>query len=196
MATKSKSEKDREYLVDISGPGVGNRPKAHVIIRYFEQYHDGTTKDIQVLSFEKPIVNIFAHAGYTNVMLDFHSRSDQDLRMAWSLYTEYSNPINSVSYLPEEMERGFYTENGTEKMVYFPMLEVILSPIGKESEYEIHGLNPAFITLAPANVQSQEPCVMQFTFDSSWFHIVDQLEPIDYSLLKMDDSLDEDPNRP
>jgi len=198
METTANFARDRACIVDISGPATGNKPKAHVIIRYFEQYLDGSTRDIQVLSFDKPILNVFMHAGYTNLLMNFNYRGDQDLRMAWRLYMEYSKPENSVSYTPEEMESGFYMDGDRKKKVYFPMLEVILSPIGKESEYEIHGTNPAFVSLGPKDLHDQEICVMQFTFDSSWFHVIKDLEPVDMNRLRREaqDELVEETGQP
>ena len=174
----------RKYMADISGPAEGKRPKAHVVLRYFEQFHDGTTRDIHAITIDKPIVTVFEHPGYVNILLDFRSRNDMDLRMFWGILTDYRNPLNSVNYLPEELESGFYTINGKQEMVYFPMLEVILSPIGRESEFEMHALNPAFFTLAPADVFNPEPCVIQLTFDAAWFHVFDDLRPIDPSHLR------------
>ena len=37
MEQESHLSKTRKYLTDISGPGPGNRPKAHVVLRYYEQ---------------------------------------------------------------------------------------------------------------------------------------------------------------
>lgn len=184
MEQESQLSKTRRYLTDISGPNAGNRPKAHVVLRYFEQYHDGSTRDIDVLTINKPILTVFQHAGYTNVMMNFHNRTDMDLRMFWGLLSDYFKPSNSIDYLPEELESGYYTVNGKKEMVHFPMIELIISPIGRESEYEMHGLNPAFFTLAPESPMNPEPCVLQLTFDSSWFHIIDNLEPLDISQLR------------
>lgn len=181
---QSQTVKTRQFMKDISGPAPGNRPKAHVVLRYYEQYHDGSTREIDAITINKPILTVFQHAGYTNVLLDFRNRMDMDLRMFWNLLSKYFDPSNSVDYLPEELESGFYTVNGKQEMVYFPMIELVLSPIGREGEYEMHGLNPAFFTLAPASPLKPEPCVLQLTFDASWFQIIDNLEPLDPALLR------------
>lgn len=170
--------KDVERIVAISGATGQGRPKAHVLLNYYEQYSDGTTKDIQMLSMDKPIVNIFKHAGFVNVYLDFGSRTDMDLRVMWDLLCEYRRPANSVSYLPEELESGFYETPDGPKMVYFPVLDLALSPIGQESSFMIHGYNPAFFTLAP-NSTTGEACVIQFTFLEDTFTIVDELDQLD-----------------
>lgn len=176
--------RDRARMVDISGAGVGGHPKAHVVLRYYEQYSDGTTMDLNHITMDKPILSVFKHAGYVNVSLDFGQREDMDLRMAWNMLTEYSKPINSVSYLPEEIESGYYTVDGLKKMVYFPMFEVVLSPIGKENEYEMRGINPLFFTLSPTNPMAPEPCVLQLTFSEDFFIILDNIEDYDLVMMK------------
>lgn len=95
-----------------------------------------------MLTIDKPIINIFKHAGFVNVFLDFGSRDDMDLRVIWDVLTEYSRPANSVSYLPEELESGFYNTEDGPKMVYFPVLSLALSPIGREDSYMVHGYAP------------------------------------------------------
>lgn len=172
--------------VDISGVAPGNRPKAHVMFRYYEQYSDGSTRDIQVISIDKPIVSVFKHPGFVNVLLDFHQRTDMDLRMVWSMLTDYSNPINSIDYLPEELESGFYEENGEKKMVFFPLLELTLSPIGRENEFQMHGVNPAFFSLSSNSPVEIEPCVLQLTFPESWFIVDEELGHIDLNEMKRD----------
>lgn len=180
----SVTVRDSERFKDISGYGPYNRPKAHVMLRYYEQYSDGTSTDLQVLTFDKPIISVFHHPGYVNICMDFSSVNDVDLRTTWDLLTAYSSPANNVSYLPEELESGFYTVNGIKKKVYFPLLELILSPIGKESEYEIHALNPAFFTLSTNSPLSFEPCVLQFTYDESWINVINELEYVDMNQLR------------
>lgn len=170
--------KDVERFIAISGSTPSGRPKAHVLLNYYEQYSDGTTKDIQILTMDKPIIEIFKHAGFVNVFLDFGNRADMDLRMLWDIVDEYKRPSNSVSYLPEEVDAGFYETPEGPKMVYFPVLDLALSPIGEEDSYMIHGYNPAFVTLAPSN-SFGEPCVVQFTFMEETFTVVDELERLD-----------------
>lgn len=184
MSEMSELEKRRAYYSAISGTAPSNRPKAHVVLRHFEQYHDGKSREIDGLTIDKPIVTVFEHAGYVNVLLNFRRRTDMDLRMFWNLLSRYFNPMNSVSYLPEELESGFYMSNGKQKRVYFPMIELILSPIGKEGDFELHGLNPLFFNLGPADPSSEEPCVLQLTFDAGWFHVLDNLEPLDIGQLR------------
>lgn len=176
-AVRSHS-RDVERIVDISGTTPEGKPKAHVLLHYYEQYSDGTMKDIQTMTVDKPIVNIFKHAGFVNVFLDFGNSHDQDLKIMYDLLTEFQKPSNSVSYLPEELESGFYETPEGPKMVYFPILNLALSPIGKESSYMLHGYNPAFFTLAPSHIHGS-PCVIQFTFMEETFAVVNDLDRID-----------------
>lgn len=177
-AAVSTHPSDVERIVDISGSTPQGRPKAHVLLHHYEQYSDGTIKDIHTMTVDKPIVSIFKHAGFVNVFLDFGNSHDQDLKIMYDLLTEFQKPSNSVSYLPEELESGFYQTPEGPKMVYFPILNLALSPIGKESSYMLHGYNPAFFTLAPNNVHGS-PCVIQFTFMEETFAVVNDLERTD-----------------
>ena len=131
-----------------------------------------------MLTIDKPIINIFKHAGFVNVFLDFGSRDDMDLRVIWDVLMEYSRPANSVSYLPEELESGFYNTEDGPKMVYFPVLSLALSPIGREDSYMVHGYNPILFSLA-ANDPRGEACVLQFAFPEETFSVVTDLAPID-----------------
>ena len=176
--------RDSERFDDISGVGQYKRPKAHVLIRHYHQYSDGTYMDIESLTYDKPIISVFRHPGYVNICMDFGSVNDVDLKTTWDLLSRYSSPANNVSYLPDELESGIYTVKGIQRKVYFPLLEVVLSPIGKESEYEIHALNPAFFTLSTNSPLSFEPCVLQFTFDESWTTVINDLEYVDLTQLR------------
>lgn len=176
--------RDVERFIDISGATPEGRPKGRILLRYYHQYDLNETRDVQEpLTIEKPIISVFKRAGYANVYLDFGSRYDRDLRVLWDLLTEYCKPENSVSYLPEELEAGEYDTPAGKKPVYFPVLELALSPIGKEAEYMFIGYNPAFFTLQPSNPTS-EPCVVQFTFDEENFFVFNDLKPIDYSAIQ------------
>lgn len=176
--------KPAQRFVEISGEEYGGRPKAHVMLRYFEDYSDGSTRDLQVLNIDKPIVSVFKHPGYVNVLLDFKQARDMDLRMVWSMLKDYSNPINSMDYLPEEMESGYYEENGTQKLVFFPLLELTLSPIGRENEFQMHGVNPVFFQLGPKSPAELDPCVLQFVFPEEWFIVDEMKNGIDLQQLK------------
>lgn len=175
MAAFDKAVHPFERYLDISGPDQYGKPKAHIVLNHSIRYSDGSSDELQEISVsQKPIVNIFRHAGYVNVLLDFKTRNDRDLYLVWELLQEYSRPINGVAWLPEEIETGYYTdENGEQQMVYFPMLELALIPVGKETEYQLLGVNPLFFTLQP-NGPSGEPCVLQFTFLDSWFNVVEK----------------------
>lgn len=178
-------KKTTDYFIDISGRDKAEKPKAHVSLIYSLRYNNGTSIERQELTIpQKPVVSIFKHAGYVNVYLDFLSRDDSDLAMAWKLLSEYSNPENSVDWTEEELESGSYLgEDDKEHMIYFPMIELILSPIGRETEYMMHGLNPAFFTLQP-NSPKESPCVIQLTFPEDWFIIDDNIEPVDMNAIR------------
>lgn len=171
--------RDRDYFEDISGTGIGGRPKAHVVLRYYHKYMDETFDDLEVLSFDKPIVRVFKHAGFVNVFLDFGRREDIDLRMSWRLLEDYSSPINSVDYLPEEIESGYYEDALGRHKVYIPLIELVLSPIGKEDKYELQGYNPVFFSLSPSGPDYPEPCVLQLTFMDHSFSVFNLLEQLD-----------------
>jgi len=183
-APKQQHPRDTERIIDISGTTPEGNPKGRIFLRYYHQYDNNVTRDVQEpLIIEKPVISISKRAGYANVYLDFGSRNDMSLRVLWDLLMDYNRPENSVSYLPEELEAGEYDTPEGKKPVYFPVLELALSPIGKESEYMIIGLNPAFFTLAPSEPKA-EPCVVQFTFDEENFFVFNDLKPVDYSAVQ------------
>lgn len=175
--------RDTDRFIAISGATQAGRPKAHILLNHYLQYSDGTTKEIHMLTMDKPIVNIFKHAGFVNVYLDFGRRTDMDLRMMWDTLSEYSSPSNSVSYLPEELESGYYETPEGPQLVFFPVLDLAISPIGKEDSFIIHGYNPAFFTLAP-NAPDGDACVIQFTFMEETLTVVDDLTPVDHERIQ------------
>lgn len=182
---KTAYPRDVDRIVEISGPAKDGRSKAHVLLNYYEQYSDGTKKEIQTMTMDKPIVSIFKNAGYVHVYLDFGSRNDMDLRTMWSLLVEYSRPANSVSYLPEELESGYYTTPDGPQMVFFPVLDLAISPIGSEDSFMLFGYNPVFFTLAPNNPMGA-PCVVQFTFAEETFAVVNDLDRVDPNQIQME----------
>lgn len=183
--SESVHPRDVDRIVAISGSTGDGRPKAHVLLNYYEQYSDGTKKEIQTMTMDKPIVNIFKNAGFVHVYLDFGSRNDMDLRAMWSLLVEFSRPANSVSYLPEELESGYYETPEGPQMVFFPVLDLAISPIGSEDSFMLLGYNPAFFTLAPNNPMG-EPCVIQFTFMEETFAVVNELDRVDPNQIQME----------
>lgn len=75
-----------DRYIDISGPDRYGHGKAHIDLVYCIRYDDeeGTTVVRRELNIPpKPIVMISQHAGYANVLLDFISNNDADLRLAW-----------------------------------------------------------------------------------------------------------------
>lgn len=190
--------KTTDYFTDISGCDKLGKPKAHVSLNFSLRYGDGRSIEQQELTIpQKPIVSVFKHAGYVNVYLDFFSREDTDLALAWQLLSDYSNPENSVDWTEEELESGVYLgEDDKEHMIYFPLLELVLSPIDKETDYIMCGLNPAFYTLQPNNPKG-DPCVLQFTFPEDWFFINDEIDPVDRLAIQneLDEELGIDPSQ-
>lgn len=187
---------EAQYFADISGENEFGRPKARFMMRYYISYSDGTEDEIENLVIEKPIFSIFKHAGFVNVRMDFEQSIDQDLRDVWEMLEEYSQPINSVSYLPEEIESGYYTDSTGEHLVFFPMIDLTISPIGKEKDYVMLGINPAFYTLQPRD-PSGVPCVIQLTFPEDWF-VVTESPTLDVDDIQREvvQELGIDPNEP
>lgn len=173
----SSSDKENKFprYEEISGLDEYSRPKAQVALAYGKCYNDGEFQVKQELILpRKPVVYVFKHAGFVNVMLDFLSNTDGDLRMAWDLVQNYSQPKNSVDWSMEELDNGFYIDaSGKEQKIYFPMLELVLSPVGREEEFQFQGRNPAFYTLQPNN-PTGGPCVLQFTFTEDWFVLIEE----------------------
>ena len=181
-----RSKRDIDYFKDISGPNAAGRTKATVSLRWFEKNSDGTETEVrEIQPLQKPVVYITKRAGYTNLFLDFGRRIDVDLNNMWDLIMAYFDPINSVSYTEEELESGIYNngEGGEDRLVYFPLLQVRLSPIGRETEYIIVGLNPILPALSPRD-PSGEPCVIQLAFEEDWFVADADLERIDMEEMK------------
>ena len=176
-----------DRYIDISGPDRYGHGKAHIDLVYCIRYDDeeGTTVVRRELNIPpKPIVMISQHAGYANVLLDFMSNNDADLRLAWDLLQEYSRPENSVSWSDEECENHVYLdEDGKEQPIYFPCIDLVLSPVGRETEYQIHGLNPAFYTLQPGGPDGI-PSVLQLTFPEEWLVVADDIEPVDIGAIE------------
>ena len=190
MASNSISNEQHKVnrYVEISGLNEYFRPKAHVALAYGNCYSDGQFQVKQELLLPvKPVVHVFKHAGFVNVMLDFLSPDDGDLAMAWDLLSSYSRPENSIDWSLEALnDRVYIDENGNEQMIYFPMLELILSPIGKEDEYQFQGRNPAFFTLQ-ANSPKGDPCVLQFTFTEDWFTLIEEgIDPVNIDSIRQE----------
>lgn len=179
---KSKQIDPVDCYIDISGPDQYGHGKAHIALVYSTRYDDekGTTVVHRELTIPpKAIVMISQHAGYANVLMDFLSNDDEDLRQAWDLLQEYSRPENSVAWSDEEYKNHVYVdEDGNEQPIYFPCIDLILSPVGRETEYQICGYNPAFYTLQPGSPQGI-PSVLQLTFPEEWFVVADDIEPVD-----------------
>ena len=142
-------EREASYFTAISGANTYGRPKARVLIRYCTLYSDGTEIEHQAILVEKPILSVFKHPLFVNVHMDFDQAIDQDLREIWEMLESYRSPLNSVSYSPEELESGYYTDESGEHLVYFPTIDITISPINSEKEYAMSAINPALHTAAP-----------------------------------------------
>lgn len=178
-------KRDIDFFRDISGTNAANRTKALVNIRWFEKNSDGTETDIREVTFQKPIVNILKGAGYTHLYLDFMRDIDVDLRNAWELLAAFYHPANSVSYTPEELEAGVFFNPlaGKEQLVYFPLVQVRISPLGKETEYLISGLNPLGYTLMPPQ-PGRQFCILDMIFVDEFFVVDSDIERVDMDALK------------
>lgn len=174
--TQNPTPRPKQRYVEVSGTDQYGRAKAHVIVTYSERFSDGTVHALSTVQFtNKAILSVFRHAGYVNVNMDFKDRRDVDLALLWQMLTDYSNPINSVDWLPDEIESGKYLDaNGVERFIWFPYVEVAISLTGKETDFVIVGQNPIFYTLQPAGPQSLDPTVLQLTFEEGWFHVVEE----------------------
>ncbi len=178
--------RDIDFFNDISGVNNAGRTKAIVSLRWYEKNSDGSETEVrEILPMQKPIVHIFKHPGYVNLHLDFGRRIDVDLNNTWNLIMDYYDPLNSVSYTEEELESGIFNNgDGTpDRLVYFPLLQVLISPIGRETEYLITGVNPVCAHVTPRDL-SGEPCVIQMTFEEDWFVVNSEIEKVDIEEMK------------
>lgn len=182
---KRRPVRPTERFIDISGLDAFENPKAHVVLVHSIHYSDGSSVTCQELSIPaKPIVTVFKHAGFVNVLLDFLSRQDGDLAVAWDLMMQYSNPANGTNWTPEEVENGYYLDaDGQKQMIYYHLAELVLIPAGHENEYQIHGFNPAFYTLQP-NGPKGEPCVLQLTFPEDWLVVTEDIGSVDLEAIR------------
>ena len=187
----SKSRLDLQRISEISGALPNGRPKAHVFLRYYLLFSNGAEQVLDSAEITKPSVFVSKHAGYVDVRMDFGSARDQDLNYIWKILEEYS--LNSVSYTQEEIDKGFYFDGNKEQMVYYPTIDIALSPIGKETEYQMIAYNPIFYTLEPRNPESP-PSILHFVFDEDFFVIVDDLNVDEEELQKEIDKEDSEQN--
>lgn len=175
---------DLERFMEVSGVGPNGRPKAHVLLRQYLQYSDGSTQDISTYSTDKPVLSFFKRAGFINFYLDFGSNRDMDLRMIWDALEDFGRPENSVSYLDEEIESGEYNTPTGPKMVYFPTLDLAICPIGREDEFMIHCYNPALWALSPNDPQGTNPCVLRMCFWEGSVTVVNDLEKLNLAQIQ------------
>lgn len=185
-SAQKKLVRETDFFNDISGTNVAGHTKAIVQLRWFEKNSDGTETEIrEIPPMQKPIVYIAKHPGFVNLFLDFGRRIDVDLANSWNLLMDYFSPLNSVSYTEEEIEAGVFNNGeGTEdRLVYFPLLQVRISPAGRETDYLIIGLNPVCCSISPRDL-SGEPCVIQMTFEEDWFVVNSDIDKVDIEEVK------------
>ncbi len=176
---KPRLPRDADRFKEISGADSSGRTKCEIFFRHYLQYSDGTTKEVEELHIRKPVINIFSAGGYVNVFLNFFRRTDEDLRMAWNLVTNYMNPANSAVFLPEEIEQGYYVSaEGNEELVYYPFLELAISPLGHEKEYMIHGYRPLLYCLVGESPE-KDLTIMQLVFKDNLFIVNKEIGAID-----------------
>ncbi len=175
-------ERELDCYADISGKNEHGRPKARIQMRYYTLFSDGREEEHQSILVEKPILSVFKHMnfinlqGYVNVRMDFDQAIDQDLREIWQMLDEHSSPMNSVTYSPEERESGYYTDASGNHLVYYPTIELLISPIHDTKRYAMIGVDPAFYTLDPKE-PGGKPCVLQLTFPEESFSVVEPTLP-------------------
>ena len=186
-----------DYFKDISGLNDYGHPKARVMIRRYTVFSDGTQTENGAYIVEKPIVKIYAQPRFVTIRLDFEQSIDLDLKDFWELLEDFFDPMNSVSYSDDELESGVYTDDTGEHMVYFPMLDLVLSPIGRETEYVIGAVNPVLKGLSPNSPDNLDPCVLNLVFSEDCVSINDtpdlDLDEIQHQAVQ---DLGLDPNHP
>jgi len=164
-----------ERYRQISGADRSGRTKCELFLRHYLHYSDGTTKEVEEVHVHKPVAHIFSSGGYVNVFLDFGRRTDEDLRIVWDILDRYMQSSNGVSFLPEEIEQGYYrNDEGEQALVYFPIMELVLSPLGHELEYMIHGYRPLLYTLA-ATAPDKDLTVLHLVFKDNLFVVDEQI---------------------
>lgn len=169
----------KERFMEVSGTDARGRVKATVILRHYLRYADGTERDIQVLTFAKPILNLFEGYGFLCIDMDFLQPYDEDLKVAFYMMDNFFNARNAACYLPEELERGTFEGINGEEPIYYPMMEAIISPIGRETEFQIHAFNILHFCLGPSCINGR-PTVLKLLSSNDYLIISDHLNPVDY----------------
>lgn len=146
----------KEVIMAASGSIDGKTKSA--IGLFHEIWHtNGDTTPVQQISLEKPVVNIFRHAGYVQVDLVFISKFDADLRNIWDMLTRFCEPENSMDDETDEM----------------PTIVLAIYPTEFEGKYYILATNPIFFTLQPEDA-SGDPCVIRLIFDEEEFTVFEE----------------------
>lgn len=183
---KPRLIRDIDFFNDISGTNAAGRTKAIVSLRWFEKNSDNTETEIrEIPMLQKPIVQISKHLGYVKLYLDFGRRIDVDFNNMYNMIMDFFSPLNSVSYTMEELETGVFNNgDGTpDRLVYYPLLQIMLSPIGKETDYLIMGMNPFYFGVCPRDL-SGEPTMIQMVFEDHWFVVDSKIDKIDVEEMK------------
>lgn len=143
----------KELIQEASGKDEMGFPKSGIGLFYEKWKEDGTSKTIQEVISETPVVEIFQSELYTQVDLMFSSIESVDLRMAWDLLETYSSPENS------------YSDDDTE----FPAIVLSIAPKKFDGDYYFLATQPIMYTLQPENVKKNEPTVIRIIFDNQNF---------------------------
>lgn len=176
----------QQRLMEISGADRLGKTKATCFLRSYLHYSDGTTKEVEEMQLNKPIVNIFASGGFVNVFLEFGRRTDEELNLAFDMITRYMSASNSAVFLPDEVAQGYFiNEAGEDELVYYPILELAISPLGHEREYMIHGYRPLLYGMVGPTPTS-DLTTLQIVFKDNLFIVDEHAGSIDYAAVERD----------
>lgn len=160
------------FIRDISGADSRGNGKARVLLRIYEMYQDKTEgREIERLEFIKPVVSVMHSLGKFHVSIDFLDMENADLIKTFELYQRYVDLLSFATFLPEEVENGYYKDiRGNMHKIYYPMFSMTLTPLDKESAFEMTGYYPDEPVYTPSKLKSM-PTMLQFTFDEETFVI-------------------------
>ena len=145
----------KDIILAASGSIDGNTKCAIGLFHEIWNVDTDETSTLQQINIEKPIVNIFKHANYTQVDLVFKSKFDADLRNIWDMLTRFCETENSID------------DDTTE----LPVIVLSIFPHELNGLYYILATNPIFYTLQPEDA-SGDPCVIRLVFDNDDFIVI------------------------
>jgi hypothetical protein len=142
----------KDLMISASGRDDYGMPKASIGITHERWGINGDVTTVVEDSYNNPVVNIFKHAGYVQVDLDFGSKFDVNLKLCWNILENFCEAANSVD------------DEATE----IPTIVLTIIPNEFEGKYYMLGVNPIFHTLQPKN-PSGEPTVIRLVFNEEDF---------------------------